>query len=169
MSNLSNSLTVPHLTWAIWAICLQSLICPERWEQITLRRSFDLSYLSKWAMSKWANSQPCKRATVSDSLTLLFWKDVQFAQKNKRITLVLFGSQKTRDLLEKPISKIVLVLTLMSRSLISQLNIPGVSRLYSSILFSTSGVATRGLLPPITPGRMLPVSWYLAEFSVIRS
>lgn len=37
---------------------------------------------------------------------------------------------------------------------------PGLAFLYSSIRFSTSGVATRGLLPPMTPGRMLPVSWY---------
>lgn len=50
--------------------------------------------------------------------------------------------------------------SLISRSLISHEKIPGLSRLYSSILASTSGVATRGLLPPITPGRMLPVSWY---------
>ena len=53
------------------------------------------------------------------------------------------------------------MVTLTSLSLISQLNIPGLSFLYSSILFSTSGVATRGLLPPITPGLILPVSWYL--------
>ena len=46
-------------------------------------------------------------------------------------------------------------------SLISHEKIPGFSALYSSILLSTSGVATRGLLPPMTPGRMLPVSWYL--------
>lgn len=49
--------------------------------------------------------------------------------------------------------------SLISRSLISHENIPGLSRLYSSILASTSGVATRGLLPPMTPGLMLPVSW----------
>ena len=48
--------------------------------------------------------------------------------------------------------------SLTSRSRISQLKMPGLSLLYSSILFSTSGVATRGLLPPITPGRILPVS-----------
>ena len=54
-----------------------------------------------------------------------------------------------------------LMLTLMSCSRISQLKIPGFSFLYSSIFFSTSGVATRGLDPPITPGRMDPVSWYL--------
>ena len=48
--------------------------------------------------------------------------------------------------------------TLISRSRISQLKMLGFSRLYSSIRFSTSGVATRGLLPPMTPGRMLPVS-----------
>ena len=46
-------------------------------------------------------------------------------------------------------------------SLISQLNTPGFSRLYPSILASISGVASLGLLPPNTPGLMLPVSWYL--------
>jgi hypothetical protein len=46
----------------------------------------------------------------------------------------------------------------IKRSLISHENMPGFSRLYSSILASTSGVATRGLLPPMTPGLMLPVS-----------
>ena len=48
-----------------------------------------------------------------------------------------------------------------SLSLISQLKMPGSPFLYSSILPSTSGVATRGFEPPITPGLMLPVSWYL--------
>ena len=51
-------------------------------------------------------------------------------------------------------------LTFTNLSRISQLKIPGQLFLYSSILRSTSGVATRGLLPPITPGLMLPVSWY---------
>lgn len=50
--------------------------------------------------------------------------------------------------------------TLTSLSRISQLNIAGLAFLYSSIRLSTSGVATLGLLPPITPGLMLPVSWY---------
>ena len=48
--------------------------------------------------------------------------------------------------------------TCISFSRISQLNIPGLSFLYSSIFFSTSGVATRGLDPPITPGLIDPVS-----------
>lgn len=50
--------------------------------------------------------------------------------------------------------------TFTSLSRISQLNMAGLAFLYSSIRLSTSGVATLGLLPPITPGRMLPVSWY---------
>ena len=58
-------------------------------------------------------------------------------------------------------------ITLMSCSRISQLKIPGLSFLYSSIFFSTSGVATRGLEPPITPGRMDPVSWY--RFSILET
>lgn len=51
-------------------------------------------------------------------------------------------------------------LTLIRRSLISCVYIFGFSILYFSICFSISGVATRGLLPPMMPGRMLPVSWY---------
>lgn len=50
--------------------------------------------------------------------------------------------------------------TFTSLSRISQLNIAGLAFLYSSMRRSTSGVATLGLLPPITPGLMLPVSWY---------
>jgi len=49
--------------------------------------------------------------------------------------------------------------TLISFSLISQEKMPGFSFLYSSILASTSGVATRGFEPPITPGRIDPVSY----------
>lgn len=47
----------------------------------------------------------------------------------------------------------------ISLSLISQENIPGFCLFSSSILFSTSGVATLGFEPPITPGRMEPVSY----------
>lgn len=45
-----------------------------------------------------------------------------------------------------------------SLSLISQANIVGFCRLYSAIFETTFGVATLGLLPPITPGLMEPVS-----------
>lgn len=48
--------------------------------------------------------------------------------------------------------------SLTRRSRISHENIPGFSRLYSSMRDSTSGVATRGLEPPMTPGRIDPVS-----------
>lgn len=51
-------------------------------------------------------------------------------------------------------------LTLINFSLISQLKIPGFCFFRSSILVSTSGVATRGFDPPITPGLIDPVSWY---------
>lgn len=59
-----------------------------------------------------------------------------------------------------PISKCKFKRTFTSLSRISQLNMAGLAFLYSSMRLSTSGVATLGLLPPITPGRMLPVSWY---------
>ena len=44
------------------------------------------------------------------------------------------------------------------RSRISQAKIDGHSRLYCAMRVTTSGVATRGLLPPIARGRMEPVS-----------
>lgn len=47
-----------------------------------------------------------------------------------------------------------------SRSLTSNENIPGLFSLYSAIWCSNSGVTTRGFDPPITPGRIEPVSWY---------
>lgn len=47
------------------------------------------------------------------------------------------------------------------RSLISQANMVGVSALYRWMASTTWGVATFGFDPPITPGRMLPVSLYL--------
>ena len=45
-----------------------------------------------------------------------------------------------------------------SLSLISQANIVGFSFLYLLIVSTTWGVATFGLLPPITPALKLPVS-----------
>ena len=52
LSDLSDSLTVAHFLWAIWAICSQLLICLERSERIAHSCSFDLSKMSEWAMSK---------------------------------------------------------------------------------------------------------------------
>ena len=49
MSDLSDLLTVAHLSWATWAIGSQSIICLERSEQIAHSRSFDLI--------EWANEQ----------------------------------------------------------------------------------------------------------------
>ena len=54
LSNLSNLLTVAHLSWAIWANRSQPLIWLEQNER-----------MSKWALSEWANSQPCKIAIFS--------------------------------------------------------------------------------------------------------
>ena len=63
MSNLSESLTVAHLSWVTWAICSRWLIFLERAERFAHSRSFVLSNLSEsltvahliWA--KWANEQ----------------------------------------------------------------------------------------------------------------
>lgn len=53
-----------------------------------------------------------------------------------------------------------LTFTLINLSRISLLKIPGLAFFKSSMRVSISGVATLGLEPPITPGRMEPVSWY---------
>ena len=56
---MSESLTFAHLSWASWAIRSQSLICPERSEQIAHIRSFVLIDLSKWANSQpWSTNWP---------------------------------------------------------------------------------------------------------------
>lgn len=54
-----------------------------------------------------------------------------------------------------------LQITFISCSLISQLNMDGLSFLYCSIFDSISALLTLGLLPPIAPGFIEPVSWYL--------
>ena len=43
MRDLSDSLTVAHLSRATWAICSQSIVCLEQSEQIAHSCSFDLS------------------------------------------------------------------------------------------------------------------------------
>ena len=63
MSPLSKSFTVALLSWVTWAICSQSLIFDEQSQQFAHCRSFVLSNLSEWAMSEWANSQPCMGPT----------------------------------------------------------------------------------------------------------
>ena len=82
MSTLSDLLTVALLIWATWTICSQSLICLEGSERIACSRSFDLSKMSEWVKSKWANSQHWKKAIgsflVSDlshllTVTLFSW------------------------------------------------------------------------------------------------
>lgn len=50
-----------------------------------------------------------------------------------------------------------------SLSRISQAKIPGSLCLYVRMCLTTVGVVTRGLLPPIAPGSMEPVSLYRAK------
>ena len=57
MSNLRKLLMVALLTWVTWAIRSQSLICPERSEQIAHSHSFDLSELIERANERWANKR----------------------------------------------------------------------------------------------------------------
>ena len=55
LSDLSDLLTVAHLSWAIWANCSQPLLWFERNEQMSEWAN------EWWAMSEWANSQPCSK------------------------------------------------------------------------------------------------------------
>ena len=77
MSDLSELLTVTYLSWETWAIRSQLLICLERSERIAHSRSFDLSEMSEWAMSKWANSQPWFHGSHPHVLcTVLCWMTI---------------------------------------------------------------------------------------------
>ena len=59
MSDLSNLLTVAHLSWAIWANRSQSLIWSEQSELMSEWVNMSEWAMSKWTMSEWANFQPC--------------------------------------------------------------------------------------------------------------
>ena len=59
MSDLSNLLTVAHLSWAIWANRSQSLIWSEQSELMSEWANMSEWAMSKWTMSEWANFQPC--------------------------------------------------------------------------------------------------------------
>ena len=63
MSNLSVFLTVAHLSWATWANWSHLLICPEQFER-----------MSKWAISKWANSQPWPQHFTRHTYMYIKWK-----------------------------------------------------------------------------------------------
>ena len=103
LSDMSESLRVPHLSWATWAICSRSLISSERPERFAHGRSFVLSDLSesltvahliwvKWANERWANEQiPSPKANPSgsliNSLEWFHWKFVFAKIFAKNMTL----------------------------------------------------------------------------------
>ena len=64
MRDLIDSLTVPLLSWATWAISSQSLICTERFERLAHSHSLKRAILSVWAMRKWANERMSKFLTL---------------------------------------------------------------------------------------------------------
>ena len=67
--DLSDSLTVAHLSWAIWANRSQSFIWFEQNEQ---KSKWANEQMSEWAMSEWANSQPCRSQIISASICVKF-------------------------------------------------------------------------------------------------
>ena len=71
MSDLSESLTVTHLSWANWVIHSQWLICPEQSERIAHNCSFDLSDLSEWANEGWLNERTCLYCDANGGLRLV--------------------------------------------------------------------------------------------------
>ena len=86
LSDLSKSLMVAHLSWAIWAIRSRPLISSERPERFAHGFSFVLSDLSEsltvahliWA--KWANEQMSEfpALTVSNPVTLFLYSFPSF-------------------------------------------------------------------------------------------
>ena len=74
LSNLSDSLTVAHLSWAIWANRSQSLIWFEQ--------------ISEWAMSKWANSQPW--SVLWKNVHIIYFSLAIFARIHKN-SFILIG------------------------------------------------------------------------------
>ena len=78
MSDLSESLTVTHLSWVTWVICSWSLFWHEQPEWFAHRRSFVLSDLSEsltvthLILAIWANEQISKFPTLD--LVFRFFK-----------------------------------------------------------------------------------------------
>ena len=86
LSELSESLTFAHLSWATWTIRSQSLICPERPEQIAHICSFVLSDLSKWAMSEFPTL--CISAPGSQAQHLQTWSQICRVFRFQRSTIL---------------------------------------------------------------------------------
>ena len=103
---------------------------------------------------------PLKTLEILDTLGALFLSQMESSNKvlKERMKYDFLCHFEVCKINQRLIMNWFAKHTCISFSRISQLNIPGLSFLYSSIFFSTSGVATRGFEPPITPGRMEPVS-----------
>ena len=104
---------------------------------------------------------PLKTLEILDTLGALFLSQMESSNKVLKERMkydFLCHFEVCKNINQRLIMNWFAKHTCISFSRISQLNIPGLSFLYSSIFFSTSGVATRGFEPPITPGRMEPVS-----------
>ena len=106
---------------------------------------------------------PLKTLEMLDTLGALFLSQMESSNKVwKRIEIMIHLRHdykiKNVNFLTNIFVWNIYKHTCINFSRISQLKIPGLSFLYSSIFFSTSGVATRGFDPPITPGRIEPVS-----------
>ena len=108
MSDLSELLTVAHLSWATWAIRSQLLRCLERSERIPHSCSFDLSEMSEWANEWWANSQPWSwavcmstRAIVRVKTYLHHWSQIKKLAHNTVLffsyNIMTLGCQGSSD------------------------------------------------------------------------
>lgn len=81
-----------------------------------------------------------------------------FANNNKYLLVLYYKNSFSITILKRAFYVMNFWHTFMSFSLISHEKMPGFCLFSSSILASTSGVATLGFEPPITPGRIDPVS-----------
>ena len=67
MSDLSDLLTITHLSRAIWANCSQLLICPEQFER-----------MSKWAMSEFPTLKFCTKLARIRAIYSCHWHCATF-------------------------------------------------------------------------------------------
>ena len=65
LSDLSNLLTLARLSWATWENRSHSLICPEKFEQMS-KWANEQRANEQWAISKWADSQPCLKSATTN-------------------------------------------------------------------------------------------------------
>ena len=82
MSNLSDLLTVAHLSWASWGIRSQSLICPERFAHSLSLVLSNLSESLSFAHLSWATWANCSHLLICPEQFERIPSPVEYWRKN---------------------------------------------------------------------------------------